>query len=149
MWLSISLIDSMGRSSYQVLCVQKLKIERQYNCFRCRILNHGQSMVCTAMLQPLHYTDEYEVEMIFSGKSVPKIYLKSPKIPVNYEIHMYAEGNLCLFYPPDFKWTESTSAADSIIPWINEWIVYYEIYKISGVWEGPAAPHLPGRNSKQ
>ena len=109
--------------------------------------NHGQSMVCHATLQPLSYIEPYNVQLVFTGKNSPKVFIKSPEIPVNFEIHMYAQGNLCLYYPPDFKWTESSSAATSIIPWINDWIIYYELYKISGVWEGPAAPHLPDRNS--
>src|SRR5688572_18765334 len=111
MWLSINLIVSMGRSSFQILTVQKLKIEKQYGCFKCVMKNHGQSMVCTAILQPLLYVEPYKVDIVFNGKNPPKVFIKSPKIPVNIEIHMYAEGNLCLYYPPDFKWSESTSSA--------------------------------------
>lgn len=54
---------------------------------------------------------------------------------------MYQDGHLCLYYPMDMVWSSTTSIAEFTIPWTNEWILYYELYKISGVWEGPAAPH--------
>lgn len=105
--------------------------------------DHGESMVCVGMLQPSEDINPYKVEIRFNGKSTPKVFIKYPKIEYNQETHMYSDGSLCLYYPPDFDWSETTSVATTIIPWIIEWIIYYEIYKISGIWEGPAAPHLP------
>jgi hypothetical protein len=30
---------------------------------------------------------------------------------------------------------------EKIIPWTAEWLVYYEIFKRTGQWIGPEAPH--------
>jgi hypothetical protein len=30
---------------------------------------------------------------------------------------------------------------ETIIPWTAEWLVFYELWKISGKWMGPAALH--------
>jgi len=30
---------------------------------------------------------------------------------------------------------------EKIIPWIAEWLVFYELYRICGKWLGPEAPH--------
>jgi hypothetical protein len=98
-------------------------------------------MICRGLLQPLDYVQPYQIEiMCIVGKS-PEVYIKNPKIEVNSKIHIYKSGNLCLFYPPDLNWKAHTSIANFTIPWINEWIVYYELYKISGEWEGPESPH--------
>jgi hypothetical protein len=98
-------------------------------------------MLCRGYLQPLDYIEPYQIEIIQIAGKTPKVFIKYPKIEINPKIHIYREGNLCLFYPPDLNWKANTSVAKYTIPWINEWIIYYEIYKISGKWEGPAAPH--------
>ena len=128
-------------NDYQALYLQKMGIEKQYQCFKCTIQDHGQSLICKGFLQPLDYIEPYQIEIIQIAFKTPKVFIKTPKIEVNPKIHIYKEGNLCLFYPPDLKWKVNISVADYMIPWVNEWIVYYEIYKISGKWEGPAAPH--------
>lgn len=133
-------------NNFQLLHFQKTLIEKQFRIFKCDIIQHGQKMVCKGWLQPLDYIEKYHVEIIQYPGKIPKVFIKTPRIIYNSEIHMYTEGNLCLFYPPDFKWGTNTSIAQFTIPWVNEWIIYYEIYKINGVWEGLAAPHKINNN---
>ena len=33
---------------------------------------------------------------------------------------------------------------ETIVPWTAEWIVFYELWKITGEWLGPEAPHGAG-----
>ncbi len=131
----------MANSDYQTLYLQKQIIEKRFECFKCDIKFHGLNMVCRGQLQPLDYIEPYQIEIIQVSGNPPKVFVKSPKIEYNPKIHMYKKGNLCLYYPPDLNWKANTCVATYTLPWINEWIVYYELYKISGVWEGPAAPH--------
>jgi len=131
----------MANSDYQILYMQKQLIEKQYECFKCSIKFHGQSIVCKGWLQPLEYIEPYQIEIMQNPGNSPKVFIKSPKIEYSTKIHMYKKGNLCLYYPPDFNWKSNISIATYTIPWVNEWILFYEIYKISGVWEGPSAPH--------
>lgn len=93
------------------------------------------------MLQPADNIEPYNIEIIHEPGSAPKVFVKSPLIKYDPNIHMYKSGSLCLYYPADFDWSATTSFAHFLIPWVNEWILYYEIYKISGVWEGTSAPH--------
>ncbi len=30
---------------------------------------------------------------------------------------------------------------DTIIPWTAEWLVFYELWKDTGTWQGAEAPH--------
>lgn len=54
---------------------------------------------------------------------------------------MYNDHSLCLHYPPDMKWNERLKIYEYTIPWISEWIIYYEIFLLNGgVWEGRESP---------
>lgn len=131
----------MASSDYMTLMLQKHYIEKTYDCFRCTVSGRRQTMICKGTLKPLDYIETYEIEIKVKCGVSPRVYVKKPKITYSEEIHMYKDGHLCLYYPWDMVWGSTTSIADYTIPWTNEWILYYELYKISGVWEGPAAPH--------
>ena len=57
---------------------------------------------------------------------------------------MYRDKSLCLCYAKDMKWNERTDVYAYTVPWVAEWLVYYELYLINGhQWEGPESPdHL-------
>lgn len=131
----------MANSNYQILYRQKRLVEREFTCFKCNIHGHGETLKCKGILQPLDNIEPYDIEIIQVPGISPKVYIKNPKIDYNSKIHMYKAGHLCLYYPTEFMWNTSTSIAHYTIPWINEWILYYEIYKITGIWEGVSASH--------
>jgi hypothetical protein len=131
----------MGRNNYKMLFLQKKLVEKEFICLKCTIHSHGLLLTCKGILQPLESIEPYYIVIKHVPGSTPKVFVKNPKIEYDPNIHMYKSGNLCLYYPADFSWNASTAFAHYLIPWVNEWIIYYELYKISGVWEGPAAPH--------
>jgi hypothetical protein len=57
---------------------------------------------------------------------------------------MYGDHSLCLHYPADMKWSGHTPLYKYTIPWIAEWILFYELYLINGgKWKGRESPvHL-------
>ena len=56
---------------------------------------------------------------------------------------MYGNGPLCLYDPRETPWQRMDNVHQKIIPWIAEWLVYYELYLIYGKWLGPEALHGP------
>ncbi len=68
-----------------------------------------------------------------------KIFIKG--ISYHRDIHMYPDASLCLYHPffdkPAFKHVELFR----IIPWISEWIVFYEQWRRYGVWLGKEIKH--------
>lgn len=48
---------------------------------------------------------------------------------------------LCLYWPHDREWTVFESISQYIIPWTAEWLLNYELWKITGTWASPEAPH--------
>jgi hypothetical protein len=48
--------------------------------------------------------------------------------------HVYENDELCLYYPGE--WSGKSHIADTIIPWISEWLLHYEIWLATGEWQG-------------
>ncbi|PSJ71768.1 hypothetical protein C7N43_37635 [Sphingobacteriales bacterium UPWRP_1] len=136
---SATLIKSPNatRKTFSLSTYQKHTIVSRYSFLKCRIENG--TLICTGELQP-EYCDRYKIRIEFREGYAPLVFITSPHIEPRSAIHMYKEGCLCLFYPGEFKWRNTTKIAEYTIPWIVEWVLYYEIWKITGKWEG--AEHL-------
>jgi hypothetical protein len=44
---------------------------------------------------------------------------------------------LCLFDPDGAEWTQAELIAETTIPWVSEWLVYYELWHLTGEWLAP------------
>jgi len=97
-------------------------------------------LICTGTLQPEGCTERYKIKIEYVVGFEPKTTITKPDIFPSKHIHMYKDHSLCLHYPPDMRWNEKIKIYEYTIPWISEWIVLYEIYKITGKWEGKESP---------
>lgn len=121
---------------------QKLLIEKHYSFLKCRI--EKNVLICIGWLQPAGCKEAYKIKIEHVVGKEPKTTILYPEIQPLRTIHMYPDHSLCLHYSPDMKWTESTKVYQYTIPWITEWIIFYELYLINGSkWEGKESPeHL-------
>jgi hypothetical protein len=71
----------------------------------------------------------------------PQVYIKSPELIESNQIHVYREGFLCLFDPLETRWKDNMKLSEYTIPWLVEWILYYELWQLTGKWEGPESSH--------
>ena len=55
--------------------------------------------------------------------------------------HRYADGRLCLYYPPDGTWSDNRSVARTIVGLTAVWLACYELWQATGQWYAPEAPH--------
>lgn len=89
-------------------------------------------------IKPCDFCRVFSVRMEYSNSMLPRIYVINPDI---YEennkkpehIYDWRKGRICLFMPKEINFS---SYYDVIIPWISEWIFYYEIWRITGNWDG-------------
>ena len=125
-------------NSYSHAMLQKIEIEKKFSFLKCRIEN--DTLICRGIFQPDN-CNAYNVRIEFRAGCFPQVYILSPEIRPNADIHIYSEGSLCLFYPGELKWKDTTSIAENTIPWIFEWILFYELHLLTGVWEGDFVPH--------
>lgn len=124
---------------YSVLWYQKKLIEENYDFLTCRIVNNV--LVCNGSLKVAECDEPYKIKIEYVAGHEPKSTILWPVIEPSREIHMYKDHSICLHYPPDMKWNEKVKIYLYTVPWISEWIIYYELYKVNGgKWEGKESP---------
>ncbi|PXX30396.1 hypothetical protein C7972_10219 [Arenibacter sp. ARW7G5Y1] len=130
-------------SSRVILVREKKLIEINYGFLNCHILNN--KLICIGKTKPTPYSVEYEFKIVYDGIYSPRVFINSPEIIYNDEIHMFSNDmSLCLFHreTDNFYWNfRKHNLYDTIIPWALEWFIYYELYLISGKWEHPHIDH--------
>jgi hypothetical protein len=62
-----------------------------------------------------------------------------PKLQNCHAIHMYSDGSLCLYDWREQSWQNKWHLHETIIPWTAEWLVFYELFLLTGVWHGKSA----------
>lgn len=125
------------RKPFAVAHFQKYFINKYFSFLRTWIENH--KLICRGIFQP-EGCQPYDVRIEFSAGFPPVVKILNMEVEAKFDIHLYNDCSLCLFYPGDMKWTDHTKIAEYTIPWITEWIYYYEIWKLTGKWEGKESP---------
>jgi hypothetical protein len=126
-------------SRFGNLLIQKKMIEENYPFLTCNIVR--EVLTCTGWVQPDGCLDKYKIKIECVAGCEPKSTIISPKIEPSPQIHMYSDHSICLHYPPDMWWNEKIKIYEYTIPWIIEWIIFYELYLINGnKWEGRESP---------
>jgi hypothetical protein len=144
----------------KMLLAEKFRNKRKFPWLKCKV--EGNTLSGKGKVQPTPQCSIYTVEFTFTPPYQPEIYITDPEIEYFYDIHLYKAGKpphpLCLYYPKDhlkpvngcavpaYRWQESLPFGLTIIPWISEWIVCYEIWLLTGRW---AAPEIHGYSDKQ
>jgi len=124
---------------------EKLRVERYFPCFRCELRpNH---LICKGIITPEERCDSYHIKIKYTQHGVPRVYITNPVIEPMSAYHMYGDGSLCLYDHREAPWSAKMMLHETIIPWTAEWIVFYELWKLTGQWLGPAAPHDPSKNT--
>lgn len=124
---------------YPVLLIQKKQMEKYYSYLNYEIKNNV--LICKGWIQPEGCKVSYKIKIEYVSGHEPKSTILSPKIEPCKEIHMYNDYSLCLHYPPDMHWNAQVPIHAFTLPWISEWVVFYELYLINGnIWEGRESP---------
>lgn len=55
-----------------------------------------------------------------------------------YDSNEPSRSALCLFDPDGNEWSESDLIAEKTIYWASEWLMYYELWHLTGEWLGPS-----------
>lgn len=90
-------------------------------------------------IKPTTVSRTYLVKIELNQDRVPQIYVLSPNLAEEnkdkHPPHMYSleKGKLCLFLPHEISIYNNYS---KIVPWISEWLMFYETWVITGEWYG-------------
>ena len=92
---------------------------------------------------PTPNSSSYRIKVDYATGANPKVFVISPKVLAKVEgktrlPHVYNQSKqqLCLFMPGFGEWEPHKFIAKTIIPWAAEWLTFYEIWLLTGVWQG-------------
>lgn len=102
-------------------------------------------------VQPSDMSPEYLVKIRYELGKRPKIYVLSPalrdrdgeRIP-----HIYPDNTLCTYLPRAKEWTSAHLIADVLVPWISDWLLFYEAWHATGEWLADAAHPTTGMSKE-
>ncbi len=119
------------------LVVQQLYLRKLFPNADTQIRHSELIWIANIIPSPLSQT--YKVKLNYKLKSSPKVKVLKPEftIPEGEKLpHIYSGNYLCLFYPGSSDWQPDIVLAKTIIPWISEWLLHYEIWIATGKWCG-------------
>jgi hypothetical protein len=109
------LLDRRTRLRFD-FSVRPTTISREYFC-RIELRSRGYD--------PKAYVLSPDLQALAGGERPPHIY-----------DHIEGITRLCLFYPQSSEWTTQSWLSDTMVPWTISWLRFYEIWLITGKWEG-------------
>ena len=134
-----------SQSSYYLLLHEKKELEAHYNFLDCQIKSQKNQVTWIVTGSYNQTGINYTYKVVYNGKVPPKVWILSPALVENPP-HIYKDMSLCLYFPPEQRWRYGASSLYShTIPWVHEWILFYEIWLITGNWEHPEVKHTTSK----
>ncbi len=96
-------------------------------------------LVAEGVLQPQAGMRRYRVRITYRERTFPSAEVLDPRPdrrwPNQPVVHtLGADDRPCLFTAGD--WRSSMWLGDTIVPWLAEWLIFYEGWRLTGVWHG-------------
>jgi len=102
---------------------------------------------------PSDLSDTYLIRVTYTFRSRPVIAVLRPTLRLaegkNKLPHTYAGGQLDICVHESDEWNSKMLIADRIMPWISQWLRFYEYWEQTGSWEGKGTnPEFLSHQSK-
>jgi len=111
------------------------------------------ALVAVGDVQPTCRSVVYRVRIEYRAGDPPEVTVLSPKLVPREEggrlPHMYPGEKLCLYTPYSGQWTPDMSLPHTVVPWISEWLFYYELWRVTGEWLGGGTEPVPKRTIRK
>lgn len=101
-----------------------------------------KELVWKCEICPSPLSETYSIKMVYHKGKHPNVFVIDPilnffsgekKLP-----HVYSTPKqwLCLYPRKAKQWDFHMPIIDTVIPWISEWLLHYELWLGTGVWHG-------------
>lgn len=104
-------------------------------------------LTCRRSVRPTALSEPRRVRIEYSMKEFPKVYVEDPPLQRRADQsgipHTYPGPRPCLFWPAAREWQAADRISRTIVPWLLEWLVFYDIWLRTGEWLGGGVPHAP------
>ncbi|WP_182263314.1 hypothetical protein [Rhodococcus sp. UFZ-B548] len=124
---------------------QAVRLRQQFPDDPAPVVKAG-AFVWSVTLQPTPMSVHYKVGIQYKHRQRPRVKVLTPALetrPRESLPHVYPGNELCLYYQNEFVGSEHF-IANTIVPWVSEWLYFYEHWMSTGCWLGTEAPHGPG-----
>jgi hypothetical protein len=126
-----------GQNWFAVFHREKQLVQRYYPAFHCHLKQNV--LRCRGEVASPSGAGNYQIKIVCTPGNAPQVFVLNPEIEYRNHSHTHfypADNSLCLYYPGDLQWSAKHHLHDKTIPWLAEWLVFYELYLITGKWEG-------------
>lgn len=110
-------------------------------------------LTCRGVVQPLPLSQVYRVRIEYRLGDPPRTWVEDPPLRDRGDVkpipHVYPGPRPCLYWPAASEWTPCQSIADTIVPWLLEWLAFYESWLATGEWQGGGVGHPPAKDRKR
>jgi hypothetical protein len=89
------------------------------------------------VIQPTPMSRRYTVRIAYRAGGVPDVFvLTELKLHPDADVlpHTFPGDKLCLHLPG--QWRPDMYLAHTTVPWTSEWLLYYELWLVTGRWDG-------------
>lgn len=134
--------SNQKKNWYSFLLIEKIFVEKYFEWIDLKISIENKSLKGRGTLNV--EGKKYDILVSYSPFNqyrFDRIYIKDSSIKFSNKIHLYGDNSLCLYHPEFDKPLLKTIPLYKMIPWITEWIVFYELWKKYGVWFGDEIKH--------
>lgn len=91
-------------------------------------------------LTPTTSSVTYDVCLRYTAWRHPQVFVQKPSLVPNengWLPHWYSDtGALCLYDPDSDEWSPRDWLVETIVPWTAEWLLFYELWRVTDVWYG-------------
>lgn len=104
----------------------------------CRFTGH-EGLFWKGKARPTPLSEVYQLQITYKLGYSPKTKVVEPQLRQRGEEripHMYAQKTLCLFNPLKREWNDRMLIAKTILPLACLWLYFYEVWLVTGVWNG-------------
>ena len=127
---------------YTFLSIQKFLVEKNFEWLKLSIDRKTKSILGTGTLNIAG--KNHSIIIFFSPfykHRYDRIFIDDKSLKYNDDIHLYGDLSLCLYHPTIDQSLFRRLSLFEIVPWISEWIIFYEQWKKYGVWLGEEIKH--------
>jgi hypothetical protein len=124
---------------YRKVVTEKVLIRDKFPFLHSRI--SGLELTCRGRIQPTEQSLSYRVEIRYAPWNSPEVKVIEPRLIFTPGTHMYHDDTLCLHDWREQPWQRKWHLHETIIPWTAEWLIFYELWLLTGRWHGKSAPH--------
>ena len=112
-------------------------------------LGRNSSVRWVGEVAPFGISETYTVSIEYELRGRPRVTVLRPKLQTRagkHAPHIFSDGTLCLHLPGE--WCPEQTISSTIIPWLCEWLFFYEIWVATGTWHGGGSEHAANRKRK-